>query len=491
MCMHKNFKNQKGSIAFILYFIAGLTILAVAGYYIGLNQQSSLFRDVSGRKQQQLDSVLNGPVDSQQSASSDNQNSIDPSVKSLIDSPNIVLRNIGHIDNSNINNASSASSNINATTTYSPGTDDQKTEETKAISYLAKNSKYFIVTSENKNGLNITLKNGEDRGNTCYNTATQRVCYPDYKFGNVWSLGDLNNDGIDDAVINVSAIENVSSKEIKTENYYVMVSSLDKTTASSSVKYTIVPFNFGLYFPIISSIEISDNLISLMGSFYDKKDTLGQPSVNQVVKYAIGLDNTVKSSVATSTLIGTSSVKTASSVASSSSVSLNSDLVYIIKKVSSSRLFKEQKDNLSDWYPYNYTFNNLDFSFKTPDAWQKNENFKDGFSIDFKTTDGRGISFSASTLVKTCSEYQFDLKDTPNITIKSTEFVDLGSSGIGYYTKFYGKLSDSSNGYETDICVTDKNNDRELFSLYSSSNEDGDPYFAMFDKIFSTFKIKQ
>ena len=44
---------NKGSVAFVFYFILGLSLLAVAGYYIGINEQDRLFNEIATKKQQQ------------------------------------------------------------------------------------------------------------------------------------------------------------------------------------------------------------------------------------------------------------------------------------------------------------------------------------------------------------------------------------------------------------------------------------------------------
>ena len=462
--MNTKLKNKdarfinKGSVAFVFYFIIGLALLAVAGYYIGLHEQASLFDSISSKKQQQENEIMNGTSSDLLTNSpipQDNQN--DPTVKSLIDSPNAILRNIKTITGSS--NNSSLNNNI---VSVNQDSGDLSQVKNLAISNIAKQSQFFIKTSENKNGINVKLVDGEARGSSCYNTATERLCFPDYKFNKVWSLGDLNGDGIDDAILSISAIENSTSTKVGTENFFAMISvtSSSSFSTSSLVNYSIVPFNYGIYSPKVSSMEITDEVVKVVGIFYSKTDKIGNPSINKIVKYKVQYSDSKTSPL-------------------------------LIQNIGEARLFKEQGDRVADWYLYSYIYSGLSFSFRAPDAWQRVESFGDNIKVDFNVPDGRDITFNTSTITPTCSEYGLNLSDNKNIKIKGSEFIDLGQFGAGYYVKYaVGGADDGTSEYHADICVTDSNGDKKLFSLISNSKEDGDPYFVMFDKIFSTFKIK-
>ena len=229
------------------------------------------------------------------------------------------------------------------------------------------------------------------------------------------------------------------------------------STATSSVvqnpAYTIAPFNFGLYSPLIVSAEISEGNVVLIGNFYANGDALGKPSVNKSIKYKFTNN--------------------------------------LIQKVSEAKLFKEQGESTSLWYSSNYTSSGLDFAFKVPETWKKEESFDNGdVRIIFTNTDGRSLVLQTKSIIETCAEYNFNLNDSTDAKVKSSEYIDLGAFGVGSYIK-YGIIGTDSNQYHADICVSDKNNDRKIFSLYSTSKEDSDPYFSIFDKIWSTFTIKQ
>jgi hypothetical protein len=293
-------------------------------------------------------------------------------------------------------------------------------------------------------------------GDSCYNEPTGKVCFPQYKLEKIWAVGDLNSDGINDSVISISAIENLMAEKIKTNNFYAIVSASSSiatsTKATTTPEYDIIPFNYGLYSPTISSVEITEGLAVLIGNFYVGGDLLGKPSVNKVIKYKFNEG--------------------------------------VIQKVTEAKLFKEQGESTSVWYPYNYSYSGLNFNFKTPDTWQREENFDDGVKIIFKTPDGRDLVLRTKSIIETCSEYDFNLNDSKNVKVKSSEFIDLGQFGVGSYIK-YAIIDTPTNQYHADICVTDKNNDKKVFSLYATSKEDKDPYYSIFDKIWSTFKINQ
>ena len=50
----------------------------------------------------------------------------------------------------------------------------------------------------------------------------------------------------------------------------------------------IVPFNYGIFSPHISSIDISSSTAVVTGSFYVSTDVLGGPSSNKVIRYTFG-----------------------------------------------------------------------------------------------------------------------------------------------------------------------------------------------------------
>lgn len=469
--------KTKGSVLFVFYFIVGLTLLAVAGYYIGINEQSRLFKTITDKKQQQEDNVLNGVVVGQGNNSSSIADKNDIPMKSLIDSPSIVLRNIRNANTVNQDKNTSSNNLGGVKVSYGLGVDQNSIEVDKMLN-IAKQAEYFVKTNENKNGINVTLLNGEAIGSNCYNEQTGKVCFPQYKLEKIWSTGDLNDDGINDSILSVSATESVMAEKVNTNNFYAMISSSSSaakiasttstastasttpktltasTTSSTSIStlYDFVPFNYGLYSPTILSVEITEGDAVLIGNFYVKGDLLGKPSVNKVIKYKFNKG--------------------------------------LIQKVSEAKLFKEQGESTSNWYPYNYSYSGLNFYFRTPDTWQREENFDDDVKIVFKTTDVRDLILQTRSIIETCSEYNFNLGDSTNVKVKSSEFIDLGQFGVGSYVK-YTIINNDLNQYHADICVTDRNNDKKVFSLYSTSKEDGDPYFSIFDKIWSTFKVNQ
>ncbi len=509
----KNNKN-KGSVLFVFYFILGVALLTVAGYYIGINEQKNLFNSIAKQKQQQLDGTSTAEfVDLNNNSNLAGKQ--DVPMKSLIDSPAIVLRNIRNANianqgsDSGVNNSDGESGGSIVKIAFGPNVDPNSDEANKMVNF-AKLSNYLIKTKENTDGVDIKLLNGKAVGDSCYNDQTGRVCFPQYSLDKIWSIGDLNGDKVNDSIISVSAIENLATDKLKTDNFYALItattsvaksatsavkattsavkatSGVVKSATSSAVKsksstdksvikatttaatttvattttsvledksYNIVPFNFGLYSPTILSAEISDRSAVLIGNFYANGDFLGKPSANKVIKYKLANN--------------------------------------LMQKVSEAKLFKEQGEKTSTWYPYNYTFSSLDFSFRVPETWQKEELFENGtVNITFKTSDNRSLVLQTKSIVETCSEYNFNLNDSTNVKVKDSEFIDLGLFGVGSYIK-YGIMGADTNQYHADICVTDKNNDKEIFSLYSNAKEDGDPYFSIFDKIWSTFKVKQ
>lgn len=478
--------KNKGSVTFVFYFIIGLTLLAVAAYYIGINEQGKLFQSIVTKKQQQEDAVLRGPITDQNPAGSEAPTVEEVAIKSLIDSPITVLKNIKNSVNTaktvaggGINSGVGAIGKI----TFGEGVDPNSSDVSNII-MAASGSQYLIKTNNDKNGVNITLSNGEAMGDVCYNTPTERLCFPYYKLDKIWAIGDLNKDGINDAVISISATENGTANKTITNNFYTLLSEAPiavvapapAVSSSSSIisvplpRYTIVPFNYGVYSPSISSVEISDNVATLIGGFYVSGDKIGKPSVNKVIRY----------DVATSTSIegGDSSVATSPAV----------PFIYSMRKIAEARLFKEQSESTSIWYPYNYAYKGLNFSFRAPDTWQRKENFDKGTMITFTEPEGRTIVFSTLSIMGTCAEYTFGLSNSTSVKVKSSEFIDLGQFGVGSYIK-YAVTSGGDSTYHADICVSDKNGDRSIFGLYAIAKEDSSPYFSIFDKIFSTFKI--
>lgn len=449
--------RNKGSVQFVFYFIAGLTLLAVAGYYIGLNEQSKLFKSVTDRKQQQENYALNGKSDEQSIIPPSVDSIQEAPVKSLIDSPLTVLRNLNRSgdDVAESVNVSSpketvlSSTNINARTIFN----------------IAKQLNYQI-----KNNLNVKLINGEASGESCYTQDVKRICFPIYKLDNIIAVGDLNGDKIDDAVVVLSVTDSLLPKEVKSNRFYALIASPLATSSattsnivisSSTVSYNSVLFNYGSYIPVVLSAEITNGVLSFIGNFYANNDVVGIPTINKVVKYKINSEL----------------------IASSTS--------YSIKKLSEARLFKEQWESVVNWYQYDYLFSGLDFSFKAPEAWQRIEHLGDNLSVSFTDTDNRNIILNTASITETCSEYGFNISVNKNIKIRDSEFIDLGSFGVGYYVKYTKNIDSENNAYYADICVSDKNNDRKVFSLSSTTKEDGDPYFVIYDKIWSTFKVSQ
>ena len=481
--INRNKVPTSGSVAFTFYFIFALALLAVAGYYIGINEQTKLFKDIVQKKQQQEDQILNSIADNQNSNTSIVSTAKNEAIKSLIDSPNIVLRNLRAGHGGDVSKNQTSNSNM-GNVLMGPNV-DANSEETQTILRFAKQAQYQITTNFNKNGLDLKLTDGQATGDTCYNTATERVCYPHYKLEKIWSVGDLNGDGAGDAIVSISAEEKNLAKTIVTDNFYAIISdpksvttdgasgkasgkspktaptSIPASTSTapislspSTVIYNISPFGFGVYSPLISSAEIVDSKAVLIGNFYGENDVLGSPTVGKAIRYKFDENN-------------------------------------LIQKVGEAKLFKEQGESTSLWYSYNYNFDGLDFYFKAPDAWQRDENFDKGVKVTFKESGGRVIVLDTSSIIQTCSEYKLNMSDSPNVKIDSANFIDLGQFGVGSYVKYTIAGNGGLNQYHADICVNDKNNDKKVFKLYSTTNEDDVPYFIIFDKIWSTFKIKQ
>ena len=495
--MSLNNKN-KGSVAFIFYFIVGLSLLAIAGYYIGLHEQVALFESITSKRQQQENDILNATNVDQGTNSSSASNQFTPT-KGLIDSPAIVLRNLRNGNTTQVGGNSGGDTGGQGAGTvqtnsgpvsvsFSPSV-DQNSNDVGVILGIAKQSSYFIKTNESKNGTVVKLSNGEAKGDTCYNTATEKICYPYYSLAKVWSLGDLNGDGINDAIISVSALESLSAKKIVTNNFYAMISTSTKATKNSSatVSYNIASFNYGVYAPTVSSIEIKNGVITAIGIFYADVDAIGKPSLSKIIKYKVVLNSSGDSA--------------SSAPSASSALSTNSVTPYLIKEISQARLFKEQGEDTSGWYLYSNDFLGTNFSFRAPDTWQREQSSDEAgqtFAIALKTPDNRNMVFDARNVIITCSEYSFDLQDVAGITINDSEFIDLGDFGTGSYIKYTrssGDTGGSNNSstkkeYHADICVTDQGGDRKIFGLRAVTAEDDGPYFAMFDKIWSTFKIK-
>ncbi len=459
--MKNNNQNNKGSALFALYFIIGLALLAVAGYYIGINEQQRLFKEIKDKKQAQEDSVLNGS--STGSTINETERVLiakkDEQIKSLIDSPVVVLRNIAK--------------NIDINSDESDGDVQKNKDLIKSIDDLyfgvAKNSKYFIKTSTNTKGEDVNLQNGEAVGDNCFSAPEGRTCLPKYTFEKIWAKGDLNNDSFDDIIISVLSSEKVESNDSVNRNYYVILfasstkeilENIDWTSTTTSItkeafastSYEVLPFGYGLYSPNISSWEINNGLIQAIGNFYKTSDGVGNPSVSKIIKYKIATSTIVKSSEA--------------------------------------RLFKEQGDRVATWLLSSYAFNGLDFSLRTPETWQREEKYGETLAVTFKNPDGRDMFLNVKKSISTCSEYDLSLKDSKDLNLLNAEYIDLGEFGVGFYAKYSRKLDGGTNGYYADVCVVDKNNDHTILSLAASSKDDGDPYFVMFDKIWSTFKIR-
>ncbi|MEI6553813.1 MAG: hypothetical protein WCO09_04540, partial [bacterium] len=296
---NKNKISSRGSVAFTFYFIIALGLLAVAGYYIGINEQTSLFKDIVQRKQTQEDAILNSIADNQSVYTPTASTAKNDAIKSLIDSPNVVLRNLRASHDASVQsganqNASSTLGNILIGQNV-----DTNSVETQTIITFAKQAQYLIYTNANKHGSNIKLIDGETKGDVCYNTATERVCYPHYKLEKIWSVGDLNNDGAGDAIISISAEEKILEKNVITDNFYAIISdpnsvTVDKKTQKASstpislspetVSYSVAPFGYGLYSPLISSAEIVDGNAILIGNFYADNDAIGSPSVSKAIR---------------------------------------------------------------------------------------------------------------------------------------------------------------------------------------------------------------
>lgn len=507
--MSLNNKN-KGSILFIFYFIIGIALLAVAGYYIGLNEQTKLFKSISDKKQQQENPVVDlnklqgvGILDSVKKQPQETP------IKSLIDSPITILKNLRNASNLNDTSGgiSTGTNSTNSTSSYNDSVESNAVANANAseIFNIARQSFFLIKTAENKKGDIIELSDGEAYGNSCYTTDAGKLCFPYYKLEKIWAVGDLNGDRIDDAIVSVSALESISPVKIVNDNFYAMMSSSaipSKDTvsttsspiivSSSTVDYATVLFNYGSSVPKISSIEIADGTASLIGSFYTSSDKAGKPSLSKVVRYRVdSKKNELIKNTSTASTTASMSASSTKSVESPSSTSTETAVKYSIQKIGEARLFKEQWEKTSVWYPYNYAYSDLAFSFKIPEAWPRVENFEKGLELTFKDTDDRSLIIDAKSIIETCSEYGFNLNDDKDVKIKTAYFIDLGSFGVGYYIKYARSLANNVNGYFADICVNDKNNDKKIFSIHSSTKEDSDPYFVIFDKIWSTFKIKQ
>jgi hypothetical protein len=495
---NKNYTTNKGSVAFVFYFIIAIALLALAAYYVGINEQKKLFKSITDKKQQDYDRDVNGdPVEREIGALSTSieQNII---IKSLIDSPNVVLRNLqsGRSASSIGNSSTDSSVVVNGTSTAVGPNVDVNSVDLPAISNSAKKAEYFVKSSDNKKGTDVKLINGTATGDNCYTAQGGRVCFPLYKLEKIWSIGDVNSDGASDAVVSVSAEENVLQKKPVVSNFYALISKVpviastsapvkksagkdtsvknvtSKGTSSAStstvlfasstisassstpeVLYVVTPFNYGVNPPNILSADIIDGNIILLGNFYSNSDAVGSPSLNKVVRYKVGEDDSVN-------------------------------------KIGEATLFSEQKENTANWYLHNYEADNLSFSFKTPETWKRVENFDKGVKINFTELGGRGITLETSSMVETCAEFEFNLKDVANINIKSSQFIDLGQFGVGLYLKYAIDGGERGKQYHADICVTDKSGDKKVFSLYSTTKEDEIPYFSIFDKIWSTFKVQ-
>ena len=496
---NKKSTTNKGSVAFVFYFIVAIALLALAAYYIGINEQKKLFKSITDKKQQEYDKDVNGdPVEREIGAlnTSIEQNVV---IKSLIDSPNVVLRNLQSSRNNGSMNAGSGDKSVvvNGTSTAVGPNVDVNSVDFTSILNSAKKAEYFVKSSDNKNGIDVKLINETATGDNCYTAQSGRVCFPLYKLEKIWAVGDINSDGVPDAIVSVSAEENVLQNRPVVSNFYALISkvpviastsaSTKKTSAKDSpvkavvskgissvststgsfasstisasssvleILYIVTPFNYGVNPPNILSADIIDGNVVLLGNFYTNSDAVGSPSLNKVVRYKVNADNSVN-------------------------------------KIGEAALFSEQKENTANWYLHNYEVDNLSFSFKTPESWKSIENFDKGVKINFtEPTEGRGLTVETSNIVETCSEFEFNLKDVPNINIKSSQFIDLGQFGVGLYLKYTIDGGEKGKQYHADICVTDKNGDKKVFSLYSTTKEDEIPYFSIFDKIWSTFKVQ-
>ena len=122
----------------------------------------------------------------------------------------------------------------------------------------------------------------------------------------------------------------------------------------------------------------------------------------------------------------------------------------VLQKVGEAKLFKEQGENTSLWYAYNYSVDGLDFNFKTPEAWNREESFDKGIKVIFTEEEGRKIILETRSVIQTCSEYMLNISNSPIIKVKSSEFIDLGQFGVGAYIK-YGIVGDGVTQYHADI----------------------------------------
>jgi len=456
--MHFGNKNR-GTVSFVFYFIVALALLAVAGYYIGINEQQKLFKIISDKKQQQQNNIENGSSTVQDIGAPNLSIDQDRSIKSIIDSPYVVLRNLRVGANHSLNGSSSSNvvAGFNVTTGSNVGANSV---DFLTILNNAKKTKYDIWISDSKS-IEVDLVNGIATGNNCYTDPNGKVCFPVYKLEKVWAIGDLNKDGVSDAIVSVSMDENVLQNKPTVSRLFALMSNTPaaKSTSTASgamqdVSYTAVSLNYKTD-AIVFSADISEGDIILIESFYLKGDAVGSPPSNKVLRHRIVEGNGVYT-------------------------------------VGEATLFAEQKESTSIWYPYNYEVDNLSFSFKAPNSWQREEGFDKGVKIIFKEKSGRNIVLETRNIVETCSEYNLNLSDSKDVKIKNSEFIDLGQFGVGLYVKYAISIGDSDlKQYHADICVTDKNTDKKVFSLYSTTKEDDIPYFSIFDKIWSTFKIVQ
>jgi hypothetical protein len=457
-----NFDNKnRGTVSFVFYFIIALALLAIAGYYIGINEQQKLFKIISDKKQQQNQiEIGNSPM--QDIGAPNLSIDQDSSIKSIIDSPYVVLRNLKSNSSIGAGVVGSGASSIvvdGTSTDVGPNVDVNSTAFS-AVLDVARKAKYLLWLTDST-AVDVELVNGVATGKNCYTSPDGKVCFPKYKLEKVWAIGDLNKDKMDDALVSVSISENVlQNKPIVSRLFALMSTSTvgqdvsSSSVATSGMSHYVVPLNYG-YDVILYSADISEGDIILFESIYRKGDVPGKPSANMVVRHKI-----------------------------------EGNAIYL---TSEATLFAEQKESTSIWYPYNYEIDGLNFSFKAPDSWQKVESFDKAVKIIFKEKGGRNLVLETRNIVETCSEYNLNLSDSKDVKIKSSEFIDLGQFGVGLYVK-YAIININDSGlkqYHADICVTDKNTDKKVFSLYSTTKEDDIPYFSIFDKIWSTFKIVQ